>query len=195
MDPFTIDILAGTIVAIIGAFIGGYVNKKFFIDESILTLHKEKGTGKQYAHLEGKWYEYHITFDRRIQPDPFWLQGIYNLTINKGNLLKGSFEITHYPTAKLTYKSKGEIRNGRMILIHDCEQDPSEFASTLFSNLLDKELLIGIMTGFDWQHRPFSVPQIISRNELNIEKLTNYLGYEEIKHIYNGKKIEKLFGN
>ena len=173
---------------------GVCVNRIFFTDESILPIRKERKIENQYSHLVGKWYEYHITFDRRLQSNPFWLQGKCNLKINKGNLVNGLFEITHHPTADLTYKTKGEIRNGRMILIHDCEQDTSEFSTSVFSNLLDKNLIIGIMTGFDWQHKPFSVPQILSRHEMSLEKLNDYLGSEEVKHIYNGRSIEKLYG-
>jgi hypothetical protein len=181
MDSLSSQIIAGILVSLFSLFIGVLINERFFSDRSILPL-PPKATKHSYAHLNGKWESYHITHDSSLHSGSFWLHTEIQLKISKNHILEGKITEKH-PTSPLDYELRGEIRGGRVIMIANCVQDPSDFFTYIFFNVYSRSTLIGIWSGSDWQ-RKFTIASVIfSRSELNADELNKLLSIIELPNI------------
>jgi hypothetical protein len=184
------------IIAVLGAIIGGLIvlslaffYQKVTAPKPILSRPPPKQANLQLA---GKWFEYHVTRDTSLDSQLFWSGGEVQLTINK-RFINGTFLLDRHPKSILNYDILGEVRSGRIIMTLNCVQDTSDFATVVFSNLLCKELLVGLVIGFDWQRKPFSGPIIFSKSELGLDDLNKTLHSEELNEIIKTEKVEKLY--
>jgi hypothetical protein len=88
----------------------------------------------------------------------------------RGQTIETATRMDDHPSSQLKYKGRGEIRQGRMIIADDSLLDETEFASSIYYDLL-KASLVGIWTGFDGQGHLIAAPAVLSRRELSKDQL------------------------
>ena len=160
-------IVSGVIVAIVTAII----QSKFIQGKKILPKTKEKSDSSSYKHLNGIWHQYHLSYDTSLSPDHFWTHHIENYSVHKSKIVEGTSENKYHPTKKIKYKLMGEIKHGRMILTLQNVNDPTDFGTMIYPNLLSGNIITGIIVGFDFQSRIYVAPLILSEKELDIDTL------------------------
>jgi len=101
--------------------------------------------------------------------------------VYKKRLVEGSSENIEHPTTKLRYKIRGEIKSGHMVLTMDCVEDSTDFVAVIYPNLLSRDLLIGIWSGFDFQKKPTAAPIVLSRREMNLKELNTLLESQRLE--------------
>lgn len=164
-------IISGIIVSIISAFIGALIQKKIIHEKNFPSKTKIVKNDKSYQHLNGVWHQYHLSYDTSISDNHFWTHHIENFSISKENIVTGKSVNKFHPLTELSYNMLGEIENGRMIIKAQNINDPTDFGTMIYPNLLSNNIIIGLMTGFDFQCRMYITPLILSQNELNLSKL------------------------
>jgi hypothetical protein len=163
--------IIGAVATIMSALGTRFVLRKYFPERSILATKPEKSEEEEaYKHLEGKWQQYNLTRDTSISSLPFWVQYEGELHIHQGRFVEGSIIGTKHH-ARLRYNIKGDIKYGKMILTYDCVQEPAEFATMIYPDLLNRELLVGALIGFDYQRNPIGSPVILSKNFRTAQEL------------------------
>jgi len=175
-----ITAIIGAIATILSALVTRFVLRKYFPERSILpTKRKEREAGgEEYSNLAGDWEQYHLTRDTSISLAPFWAHHKEHLDIYEGQYVEGFSKSVDHP-AGLEYRIKGQIRQGKMILTLDCVSDPTEFATHAYPNLLNRKLLVGNWTGFDFQKRPVTGALISSREQRTAGDLNEILKTSE----------------
>jgi hypothetical protein len=179
MSPVLIELLIQVIAGIFLLLVGVVVDRKLLPDKSILSVKSETPSSKSYKHLEGKWHGYGVTRDPAIHKDTFWLHGEIELKITRNHVVEGKTKITH-PTSPIDLISRGEIRSGRMLLVANCVQDPSDFVTYVFQNIYSSQVLVGFWVGSDWQRKYTVAPIIYSREQKNAKELNEIICTAEL---------------
>lgn len=170
MDTLVIEITGGIIAGLFLLIIGVYVERGLFRDRSIFSVPQEISRKESYKHLEGKWNGYWLTRDPAIDKSPFWMYGEMNLKVSRKNIIEGELLVKH-PSSPLEYVIHGEVRSGRMLLVLNCVQDPSDFVTDIFPNVFSSSELVGIWAGSDWQRKFTVAPIVYSRKPKEIDDL------------------------
>ena len=181
-----LEVAIGFIIGVGSNIIVLYLNKKYNIYENA----KKKIKGP-YAHLSGSWYRYNISEDPSVGSEPFWTTCKEELEIKKSffkkeHKVQGKSVNIDHPMTKLSHNIEGKIEvggEGRMTLMYDCIQDPTDRAIIVYPNLLSENLLVGQWLGFDFGKKPLSAPIILSRKELTVEELNNYVVTQNLQFV------------
>lgn len=176
MEPVIIAAIIGAVATILSSVGTRLILRKYFPERYILPTRRRETdvVGEPYSNLAGTWYEYHLTRDQSLGQTPFWARHEEQLDIQEGQFVSGrSINLGH--PARLQYSIKGEIRHGKMLLTYDCMQDPTEFVTIIYPDLLNRESLIGAWMGFDYQRNPAGGPIILSRQQRTTEELNQLL--------------------
>ena len=200
MDEVWIQILVGVVVGVVVTIIIGGLT--FFgkwwldLDNDVLPSGSRREDRVDYSHLSGKWYLYYLTRYPHLHPSPIWIHAVQELKITK-NKVEGSTRMVDHPSAELSYRVHGEVRQGRMILTDYCIQDEIEFASVIIPHLLKADL-VGVWTGFDGQDHLIAAPVIMSKVARSVNELNGILNAstmslvprtETFASIYQGGKV------
>jgi len=186
MNEILIQVIGGIIVVAISGVVGFLIKSKFFQHKFILPAIKQEGEKENYKHLNGKWHLYWLSYAPSNLSEPFWMQGLQELHIDK-NFVTGTTQFVGHPVLSLHSNLQGEIRAGKMIILDVCIEDKTEFASVIYPNLRSSTLLVGIWNGLDNLLRPIAAPTILSREELSDEELNDVLKHASISIIPPGE--------
>ncbi|MFC2032222.1 hypothetical protein ACFLUS_02475 [Chloroflexota bacterium] len=176
MDTIVIAAIIGAVATVLSAIL----TRKYFPERSILPIKsKESGLSSQaYENLSGVWQAYQLTRDKSLSQEPFWINYETKLNILGGKFVDGVSTNLNHP-ARLQYKIKGEIKFGKMLLTYECIQEPTDFSTKIFPNLLNKERLMGTWIGFDYQRNPVGSSIVLSRQPLNNQELNKLVSISE----------------
>lgn len=174
MDELIIQVLAGIIVLVLSAS-AGFLFRSRMIQESFVLPKGRRATDTQsYAHLNGKWHLYWLSYAPSNPSEPVWMHGLQELQVEK-NLVRGKTQFVEHPMLSTYSTLRGEIRSGRMIVLDLYSGDETEFASVIYPNLRSGKLLVGIWNGLDNLLRPIAAPAILIRDEADAQKLNKVL--------------------
>jgi len=187
MEELIIQTLAGLVVALLSGITGYLIRKKFSTEGNILPVPRNYNEPRSYGHLNGNWHCYWISYDPADILRPAWIHGVEEIQIEKNNVKGISEHINHPVVTSFHYRIKGEIRAGRMILTETAIEDPTEFISAFYPNLLSSKLLAGFWTGQDNLLRPITGPIILARDELTHDKLEKVLKNSNLRIVPIGE--------
>ncbi len=173
MNDLTIQIIAGLVVAAIGAVVGFYFKQFYGSSEGVLPGRYRAKEKIDYSRLNGTWHLYYVTQYPYLLPTPLWVHGIQEIEVN-GHIVHGRTLVPDHPDTQTSYHLHGEIRGGKMLLADYCLQDETEFATMIFHDLR-KHDLIGIWTGLDGFNHLFAAPVVLSRVERSPLQLNEIL--------------------
>lgn len=124
---------------------------------------------RRYKHLEGAWFQYHLTNDSKRQPSTFWSTHREVIHITSFGRVRGESKGRHQ------YRIRGAIRQNVMRL-RLTNQDAAELsASFTYPRLLARDTLVGVWIGHDYDEAICAGPVVLSRtshNAVELAKLT-----------------------
>jgi hypothetical protein len=191
MDPLVVEIIGGLAVVAVTSLVSFAVVRVFRTESPLPRI---PGAAPQYAYqyLNGTWHEYHITRDRYLHPNgPYWLKDVWTLQVKKGRHISGMLEIPR-PGEVAKYKLLGEIRQGRMIITGASVQDPSDFFTAVFPNLIGKgqHPIVGTITAFDWNGELYTGPMVLSGSEMSLDELTKVIATAKATDFFAEREID-----
>ena len=194
MDPLAVKIIGDlAVLAIISlaSFIGGRVFPRIY---SPLAKVPRTMLRHAFQYLDGDWKEYHITNDTLLHASgPYWLQDTWKMKVRSGNTISGTLEIPR-PGEVAEYRLLGEIRMGGLIITGSSVQDPLDFFTVIFPELIGKgqHPLVGTMTAYDWNGKLYTGPMILSRSDMSLDKLTETMVTAKPTDFYAAPKLDWL---
>lgn len=134
-------------------------------------LHYLFTSRRRYTHLDGRWFQYHLTTDSRHRPATFWSAHEEQLKVTSFGTVRGTSKGRHRPA--LTYRVRGSIRNNvmRLRLINQTARELS--ASFTYPRLLADDILVGVWVGQDYDEVISAGPVVLSRAERSAAELTD----------------------
>jgi len=145
-------------------------------------------SSRRYKHLEGKWFQYHLTNEKKHQPSTFWSLHEEVIKITSFGRVRGNSIGRH------RYRIRGAIRHNVMRL-RLMNQDAGEIsASFTYPNLLTRDVIVGVWLGHDYDEVVCAGPVVLSRTELSAAQLADLVVNERILNIGRKRALPPLRG-
>jgi hypothetical protein len=166
-DAFRVGVLTGVLSACL------VEGARFLLKHRQAVLNLLHRKGLKYSHLSGEWYQYHVTRDREVSPDPIWV--VHKDVWKVSPLLHVTGESENRHQSKLKYAIRGAICRGRLRLRYlNTIADEDDVAVTV-DNLLSRDILFGVYVGYNFDKGLTAAPILFCQKELTDADLARAL--------------------
>lgn len=173
------SILASIISAAVIGIAGWYLRARFS-KAQYLPLPAKMDSANDYKGIEGDWFLYHYTGDRKLSKKAVLVCSKIELRLVSGLIVEGTEIVQADHRQSLEYALRGEIRAGQFYFTCICKQDPSEVYAGMFPNLLDKEAT-GAIVAKDYERELYASPAMLSKSEQSPEDVADHFRLARIK--------------
>ena len=185
-------ILAGLVVAAISGSFGFLINSRFFTKNRYLPQLKDPETTRPYSFFDGKWHEYHFTFDPKVdqaKAAKCLVHAEATLSLERNLVVTGLSLVKADHRRGLQYAIRGQISSGNLYYTAICTDDPSDTYAAMFRNLLDEDLQ-GTILGWDYSKTPYAGPLLLCKTELSPAEAEERLNSIEIRFFGSPKSVD-----
>ncbi len=165
------EFLTGLATGVIGAGLVALALEVVRDHDSLLELLRRR---RNFEHIRGDWYQYHLTNDRTEKNYPVWTFHREIFSLDWLGRVRGTSD-SQYKT-RLSYRIVGKVTRNKLLLEYRNSVTHEEPTLVYIENFLSGEFLQGIWIGHDY-NQAFSVgPIFYSRARLLEEELKTMLG-------------------
>jgi hypothetical protein len=119
------------------------------------------GGPRRYGHLNGEWFQYHLTLDSKHASGAFWSVHREVLKMTRFGHVRGESTGLHSP--QLRYRIAGEIRQHIMSLRFTNASARELIVNITYPCLLADDVLVGVWVGHDYDEHLRNGPIVLSR--------------------------------